>query len=210
MGLMGTRDYKQFGAGEYYHIYNRGNNKNDIFLDDQDFNYFVSKVRQNLFPEENTKFRSQPLPKGTFSLIAYCLMPNHFHLLIRQNTNLPTSKLILRICTSYSKYFNKKYEKVGHLFQDQFKQVLIDDNNYLRWLSAYIHQNPKVAGLTEKPSEYRWSSYQEFVGDRGSNLCEKEIILDQFNKSAKEYKYFVESSYEIIKQNKDIKNILLD
>src|SRR3989344_2415277 len=106
---MGNRDYKQFGAGEYYHIYNRGNNKNDIFIDNNDYAFFIARVRQNLFPSQNTKFRSQPLPEGSFTLVNYCLMPNHFHFLIRQNKELSTSKLILRICTSYSKYFNKKY-----------------------------------------------------------------------------------------------------
>lgn len=111
---MGNRDYKNFGAGEYYHIYNRGNGKQDIFLSQDDFNFFILKLNQNLFPiiYKQRYFRSPPLPENCFSLICYCLMPNHFHLLIRQNKEITTSKLILRVCTSYSKYFNKKYDKV--------------------------------------------------------------------------------------------------
>ena len=208
---MGTRDYKQFSAGEYYHIYNRGNNKNEIFLDSEDFNFFILRLRQNLFPKQSTKkFRTQPLPDGAFSLINYCLMPNHFHLLVKQNGELPTSKLILRVCTSYSKYFNKKHQKIGHVFQDQFKQALIDDNSYLMWLSAYIHQNPKVAGLVTDLNKYMWSSYPNFTGYTKDDLCEKEIILSQFNNSSREYQNFVETSYEVIKERKDIECLLLD
>src|SRR3989338_5281062 len=103
-------------------------------------------------------------------------MPNHFHLLLRQNLDIPTSKLLLRVCTGYSKYFNKKYEKVGHVFQDQFKQITVGDNDYLRWLSCYIHQNPKVAGMVKKLGHYRWSSFREFIGKDFSGICEKDII----------------------------------
>jgi putative transposase len=157
---MNTRDYKQYGKGEYYHIYNRGNLKADIFLDDEDYKSFLFRLQRNLFPEEDfSKIRTQKLPANCFSLVAYCLMPNHYHLLIRQNTDLPTSKLITKICTSYAKYFNKKYDRVGHLFQDKFRQALVDNDSYLLWLSAYIHQNPAVARLVDKPEMYPWSSY---------------------------------------------------
>ncbi len=212
---MGNRDYKIFGVGEYYHIYNRGNGKQDIFLSKEDFEFFILKLNQNLFPAKYKQkyFRTPPLPENSFSLICYCLMPNHFHFLIRQNREIPTSKLILRICTSYSKYFNKKYDKVGHLFQDQFKQIVIEDNEYLKWLSAYIHQNPKVARLSKEPEDYKWSSYYDYTkpGIRGVGLvqCEIDIILDQFN-CQDDYLNFVSDSYEIIKTKKELEILLLD
>ena len=136
-------------------------------------------------------------------------MPNHFHLLLRQNLEIPTNKLLLRICTSYSMYFNKKYDKVGHIFQDQFKQVTIGDNDYLKWLSCYIHQNPKVAGLVDKIADYKWSSYQDFVGKDLNGICDKEIILSQF-KSDEDFRDFTESSYEIIKNKVEITGLTLD
>lgn len=206
---MRNRDYKQFGPGEYFHIYNRGNRKGVIFLDDEDYGFFILRLRQNLFPDKKMNPRAALLPDDSFSLVSYCLMPNHFHFLIRQNKDLPTSRLLLRICTSYSMFFNKKYNKVGHLFQDRFKQIFIKDTTYLTWLSAYIHQNPMIAGLVKNPAEFMWSSYTDFIGLRDDNLCRKNIILDQFG-SINDYREFVESSYNIIKRKKGIEDFILD
>lgn len=205
---MNTRDYKQFGEGACYHIYNRGNGKENIFLDDDDFIFFILRLKQNLFPDNKSRERLSLLPENSFSLISYCLMPNHFHLLLKQNKSIPTSKLLLRVCSSYSKYFNKKHNHIGHVFQDCFKQILIDDDLYLRWLTCYIHQNPKVAGLVVDLNKYRWSSYGEFLDNR-KELCEKEIILEQF-KNIKEFQEFTETSYEIIKERKNVKDIFMD
>lgn len=200
---MRGRDYKQFGKGEYFHIYNRGNANEDIFLDDEDFNFFILRLKQNLFPEENpSNKRINFLPADSFSLICYCLMPNHFHLLIRQNTEIPTSKLLLKVCTSYSIYFNKKYKRSGHVFQDRFKQILVTEDRYLIWLSAYIHQNPKIINLVRNLEDYYWSSYREFIGLEKNGFCTKDIILDQFD-NFREYKKFVESSYDTIKKRKE-------
>ena len=206
---MNNRDYKNCSPGEFYHIYNRGNAKNDIFINDEDFKFFLLRLRQNLFPDEDSSNRIQHLPKGSFSLISYCLMPNHFHFIIKQNSEIPTSKLILKVCTSYSKYFNKKYERVGHVFQDRFKQVHINDNSYLIWLVAYVHQNPKVAGLIKNLKDYPWSSYRDFLGERGDNLCDKEIILSQF-KNIKDFESFVEDSYDIIQDKKSLDQFMMD
>lgn len=205
---MKNRDYKQFGAGEYYHVYNRGNEKKNIFLDESDYEFFILKLKQNLFPDEFKNHRTPPIPNGSFSMISYCLMPNHFHLLIRQNSNVPITKLLTRVCTSYVMYFNKKYKRIGGLFQDQYKMVLVDDNEYLVWLSAYIHQNPKVAGLTKELKDYRWSSYREYMSGHTS-LCDIEVISNQF-KSTEQYADFTEESFEIIKSKKDLEHLLLD
>lgn len=223
---MKNRDYKQFAPDNYFHVYNRGNGKMVIFRDEEDYKFFLSRLKENLFPEEERVplsprgapslvgkiYVRKSLPPNAFSLTCDCLIPNHFHLLIKQNSELPIGKLILKVCTGYSMYFNKKYDRVGSLFQDQFKAALVDDNSYLVWLSAYIHQNPKVAGLVDKPEDYKWSSYREFIkGERG--ICDKEIILSQF-KSIDDYKKFVDSSFEIIKSRKDLEkdleSLLLD
>ena len=117
---------------------------------------------------------------------------------------------MLKVCTSYSKYFNKKYKKVGHIFQDQFKQIWVDDNSYLVWLSVYIHENPWVAGLIGNATDFSWSSYSDFVGLSGGLIkCDKSIILEQFN-GPKDYYNFANSSRELIKEKKDLEYLLLD
>jgi putative transposase len=136
-------------------------------------------------------------------------MPNHFHWLIRQNTNLPVSKMLLKVCTGYSMYFNKKYEHTGHVFQDQFKAISVENDSYLTWVSAYIHQNPKVAGLVDDLNTWQYSSYLDYVGLRGGNLCEKKIILDIVS-GEKAYQNFVDESYFKIKERKDLQELFLE
>ncbi|OGN33678.1 MAG: hypothetical protein A3I39_00010 [Candidatus Yanofskybacteria bacterium RIFCSPLOWO2_02_FULL_47_9b] len=197
---MFTRDYKTFAPGEFFHIYNRGNNKQDIFLDDSDYEFFLLRIKQNLYPDRFKELKIQPLPQGSFTLISYCLMPNHFHLLVRQNGDIPTSKLMLKICSSYSKVFNKKYERVGHVFQDQFKQILIGRDEYIKWLMAYICQNPKIAGLVKSAIDYKWSSYREYFKRGNDILCDNDTVAELFGKQ--NISEFIENSYKIIKNNK--------
>jgi len=190
----------------------------DIFRDDQDYFNFMKRLILTLGVESPTLQRAslqglriQPVDKDAFSVVCYCLMPNHFHLLLRQNKNLSISKLMTKLCSSYSKYFNKKYDHVGHLFQDQFKAVLIENDEYLTWLSAYIHQNPKVASMVDDPRQYKWSSYSDFAGLDNILVCNKEIILDKFV-DLKEYVTYVEDAYEPIRRGKliDRFDIILD
>jgi REP element-mobilizing transposase RayT len=208
---MNNRDYKIFSANAYYHVFNRGNNKQNIFLDSEDFSFFLFRLKESLFPSQKTlkqgRYIRKQLPENSFSLICYCLMPNHFHFLIRQNTNLPISKLIGKICTSYSKYFNKKYNRLGQVFQDQFKSVLVDSDSYLLWLSAYIHQNPKVAGIVSDLKEYKWGSYVDYLGLRKGTLCNQTTILDMVSNN---YEDFVNSSFENIRERKELEKLFLD
>lgn len=205
---MNTRDYKECAPGEFYHIYNRGNGKQNIFYNPEDYTFFISRLKSNLYPSDDDSSRIQKLPPDSFSLVAYCLMPNHYHLLIRQNKDIPTSKLISKVCTSYGKFLNKKYDKVGHLFQDHFKQVNVSNNKYLIWLSCYIHDNPKSAGLVNKPYDYKWSSFKFYMNGRGDLHCDNKVILDQF-KSVDEYAKLVEESHLLIKNNKELLDDLL-
>ncbi len=220
-GNMNHRDYKQFAPLTSHHIYNRGNGKRDIFLDADDYNFFLYRLKENLFPtlkmpiegsvfnNSHTPYKRKTLPSGAFSLLAYCLMPNHFHLLIQQNSLLPVSKLLAKVCTSYSKYFNKKYDNIGGVFQDQFKAVLVVSDTQLLWLSAYIHQNPVIAGIIKKIEDYQWSSYLDLVGLRQGSLCDKSFFVKMVG-SKNSYKKFVDESFEKIKQRKDIKNLLIE
>ncbi len=182
----------------------------DIFRTRADYLFLISRLKEYLQPGTMgtiASSRRKTFPTGSFSLLSYCLMPNHYHFLIRQNQDISLATLMLNLWTGYSKYFNKKYGHVGSIFQDQFKAVHVDNDSYLKWLSAYIHQNPTVAGMVQKPSEYPHSSYNEYLSTQ--NLCETQIILEQFIDQL-EYETFVSESLNTIKENKEINSLLID
>lgn len=224
---MNHRDYRQSGANSFHHIYNRGNGKMDIFLDDDDYCSFIGLLEENILgkkgyfgsrffkplPESShlkgKEYTRKLLPLGSFEIVCFCMMPNHFHLLIRQVGELKISKLMAKVCTSYSKRFNKKYEHIGHIFQDQFKSVLVENNNQILHLSAYIHSNPEVADLIKESDEWKFSSYPNFLNLEEYNLCSKDIILEQFA-DIQSYKKFVQESVPKIKSLKNLNYILLD
>lgn len=193
--FMNSRDYKILRADHCYHIYNRGNNKELIFIDDQDYFSFLKRLKVALFgasalPGFASRIRIKSLPAGAFTILSYCLMPNHYHFLIRQNQDTTIDRLISRVCTSYAKYFNLKYKRVGNLFQDTFKAKLIDSDAYLTYLSAYIHNNPA------NPLDYDYSSFKDYLGLRRGQLCDKNFILRMFDNDAQKYKNFVMSFNE--------------
>ncbi len=181
----------------------------NIFVDGQDFLNFLKRLNTVLGKQQGSSLRIRPLPTGAFTILSYCLMPNHFHLLIRQNTELSAAKLISKVCTSYSMYFNKKYSHIGGVFQDQYKAVPIDNDAYLLWVSAYIHQNPVVGGLVESLADYPWSSYLDYVGKRHGKLPEPNFLIAMAG-SLGLYEKFVEDSFAKIKTRKDIEHLLLD
>lgn len=198
---MNNRDYKQFTQGSVHHIYNRGVGKMNIFLDEEDYSFFLKRLREALYPSQprpmkpmmpiahitQRENRRSHLPDGAFDLLLYCLMPNHFHLVVQQNSELPISVLVSKICTSYSKYFNKRYDRVGSLYQDQFKAALVKSNEQLLWLAAYIHNNPSKAKLVKDLNKYPYSSHLDYLGVRKGTLCKKELVLAQY-KSVEDYK----------------------
>ena len=137
-----------------YHTILRGNDKQDIFYDEQDYKKFLKEII-------NVKEKYQ------CELYAYCMMPNHVHMIIYDVSN-KISKIMQSIAVSYASYFSKKYEKVGHLFQNRFLSKNVETREYLLDLVRYIHQNPSKAGI-ENIDKYKWSSYQEYT-------CKKDII----------------------------------
>jgi len=189
---MKNRDYKNFTLGNVLHIYNRGNNKEKIFFDDQDYKAFLFRLglclgfteeelnKEKLIAMPYSRIRITKINKNNFKLYAFCLMPNHFHLLIEQIDNISISKLISKLCTSYAKYINKKHKRVGHIFQDQFKSVLIENNPQLMWTLTYIHMNPVKDYLVKHPEEYKWSSYNDFAFNRNLVIVNKELLTKTF------------------------------
>jgi len=187
-----NRDYKNFSSGQIYHIYNRGNNKEKIFFDEQDYRAFLFRLglclgfteeelnREKLLAMPYSRIRISDVKTGDYFLHSFCLMPNHFHLLIEQTSDKPVSKLIAKLCTSYSKYVNKKYSRVGHVFQDKFKAVLIENNEQLMWIFEYIHTNPVKDSIVKKLSDYTWCSYNDFLNNRNLLITNKKFkdLLD--------------------------------
>jgi len=192
ISIMNNRDYKDFTAGNISHIYNRGNNKEKIFLDEQDYRAFLFRLGLCLgFTEEEinkekmitmpySRIRISDMNKKDFKLHVFCLMPNHFHLLIEQIGDTSISTLLSKLCTSYAKYLNKKYKRVGHVFQDKFKAVLIENDPQLMWTSSYIHMNPVKDNLVRNPGDYTWSSFNDYTEKRNLQIINKELLLETF------------------------------
>lgn len=143
------------------------------------------------------------------NLICYCLMPNHFHFLIRQARKGGITEFVSKLSNSYTKYINIKNNRVGPLLQGDFKAVHIGTNEQLIHVSRYIHLNPLVGYVTKDLNTYRWSSYIEYVNDTDNEICDKKIILDQF-RSKEEYKRFVLDQESYGKQLEAIKHQILD
>jgi len=170
-------------SGAFYHVMNRGNAGDDIFKSERDREKFLEYLS---------------IAKARFSIIIHtcCLMTNHYHLLLEtQEPNL--SKAIQWLNVSYATYFNKKRQRKGHLFQGRFKSILVDADEYLTYLSRYIHLNPVRAKMTETASDYPWSSYAAFIGKVSTpEWLETGYLLSNFGKGKKKaiqnYKTFVE------------------
>lgn len=145
------RKYSPIGI---YHIMLRGNAKKDIFIDNQDKGKFLKIIL--------LKRRD-----GYYKLYAYCILNNHAHLVLRESKEL-ISNSMRRITTSYAAYFNKKYDRVGHVFQDRFKSDAITDDSHLLAVIRYIHNNPEKAGIMGK-EEYEWSSYPSYISLNSNN-----------------------------------------
>jgi len=181
---------KKFVAGGHYHIYNRGIEKRNIFLDEQDYRTFLYLLKQYLSPPEVNPIKNQIYPKtlhGEISLLSYCLMPNHFHLLVGQEIENGITQLLRSISTNYVMYFNKRYNRVGPLFQSAYKAVLIDDDDYLLHTSRYIHLNPfeLLANDLKKLGDYPYSSYGDYLGLRNTKWIDIKEILSYFESAKK-------------------------
>jgi len=189
---MRNRDYKNFTKGYLYHIYNRGNNREIVFRDEQDYKAFLFRLglafgiktddlnKCEITKSLKSKIRINGLKSSDFKLHAFCLMPNHLHLLIEQCNNESISTLLLKVFTSFARYINSKYKRVGHVFQDQFKSVKIESNPQLMLISSYIHMNPVKDSMVSKPEDYKWSSYVDFIEDRDNPIIHKEFLTEVF------------------------------
>ncbi|TXH02189.1 MAG: hypothetical protein E6P95_00395 [Candidatus Moraniibacteriota bacterium] len=207
---------KVYEEGGYYHVYNRGVEKREIFLDEEDYKKFIGLLKFYLSPpslqgvtlkdENNSTIPPSRTPNNfvdEVELIAYCLMPNHFHLLLKQSTLRGMANFMQSIGTKYVMYFNKKYHRVGSLFQGTYKTVKIESEEQLKYLSKYIHRNPLPdypTGLhLEGLVSYKYSSYGNYLGYFSQKWIKPDDVLYSFSKTNKflSYKSFVEETGDI-------------
>ena len=188
----------KFAPGEFYHIYSRGVEKRDIFMNTPDYTRFINLLffANSEKPVDYGEISDLPwefYDRGEIqtSIGCYCLMPNHFHLLLWEKNENGISRFVAKLLTAYSMYFNKKYQRSGRLFQSTFRATYVDDDEYLKYLFSYIHLNPVKlieSGWKEKQisdlsavenylKKYNYSSYQDFLGIER----EEALILDRQN-----------------------------
>ncbi|MBU1071564.1 transposase [Patescibacteria group bacterium] len=188
---------KEYQSGGYYHIYNRGVEKRDIFLDEQDYKTFLSYLKFYLSPPLQgltLKVKTPPSRQlrnhaETIDLFSYCLMPNHLHLGVQQHTQKAIASFMQSLGTKYSTYFNKKYDRVGSLFQGCYKAVRIKSEEQLIYLTKYIHLNPPNI------NNYPYSSYGNYLGKFNQTWINTSTILSRYpNNPHKRYQSFVEES----------------
>ncbi len=183
----------QFAEGSFYHIYNRGNDKQPIFFQERNYDFFLQKVEKYILPQSD--------------LIAWCLMPNHFHFWIRANAHsislvkekpIPINALteaIRLLLSSYTKAIQKQESMVGNLFQQKTKFKMVDD--YTTTAFHYIHQNPMTAGLVTKMEDWKWSSLPEYLKKTNSNMCNSRVAQEHILLN---WESLLEESYSVIQQ----------
>lgn len=216
---MPSRSYR-IAPFEHYHLFNRGVNHQQIFFEERDLTRFLFLILHKQSPTTTTTctdyYVQEFLKRRTWSttdtttvkivgtraveLVNFCLMDNHFHLTVRELKEGGASKYMQRILNGYTKYFNTKYRRKGHLFEGPFKAVHVKSNVQLLHLSAYIHRNPRdIRDWRGKEESYPWSSLQDLISEnRWGRLLSPNAILEQFGKDIetqkKGYRKFVETS----------------
>ncbi|MDM8532511.1 transposase [Anaerolineales bacterium HSG25] len=169
----------KFVAGNIYHLYNRGVNRANIFSNADNYTYLLKKVKPLL-------------TELSLTMIAYCLMPNHYHFVIRQDGDQSLSVFIEWLFKSYSQAYNKQQGRTGPLFSGRFKSIHVDVDSYVLHLCRYVHLNPVKAGLVAQPHDWPFSNYLEWIQQRKGTLVDHEFVTGYFLTPA-DYIEFVES-----------------
>jgi putative transposase len=218
----------QLANHEYYHIYNRGVDKRVVFQDESDyFRFYISLILlngkkdglmkdwrdfQKWHPRAQLWEFLKQCPKGEdiVEIVAYCLNPNHFHLLLRQKTEDGIKKYMHKVSTSYTNYFNAKYDRSGALFQGRFKSSHIKSTAKLLYMSVYISCNSEIHGISTAKN-YSWCSFGEYISeDSKSKLCSgKKVISDNFG-DADDFKNFARENIKHMKEQKEDEKLLLE
>ncbi|MGO1586025.1 transposase [Mesonia sp.] len=157
--------YEALVSDQFYHVYNRGNNKEDLFKEEKNYAYFLELVKKHILP--------------IAELYSYCLLKNHFHLLIKTKVIEDESKItkaFSNLFNAYAKAINKNYNRSGSLFKDRFSRIKITDESYLKALLVYIHLNPQHHGFTSDFRNYSHSSYQSLISQKKTKLERQDCL----------------------------------
>lgn len=195
--MPGKNIIKQYAANQYYHVYSRGVAKQVVFKDAQDFATFLGLLKRylSLEPAQQPSHGYYPHFGSRLKLLAYCLMPNHVHMLIYQYDQTAMTELMRCLMTSYGMYFNRKYKRVGPVFQSNYRASLIDRDNYLDHISRYIHLNP------QEWAAYPYSSLKYYTGEARAEWLTPNMILEMFP-TKEQYLEFLKD-YEDYKETLD-------
>ncbi len=213
-------------TGEIYHVFNRGIDGRVTFSNIREYSraYQIMKYYQFSSPPlKLSRFlrigdsKRQELQESSWgekfvSIMCYCLMPNHFHFMIRQEVDGGISNFLSLFLNSYTRYFNTKNDRVGQLFLDTFKNVLVETEEQLLHLSRYIHLNPfssSIVNSLEDLYKYEWSSLGEYIGGSEDHICEKDMIFSSF-KTKESYKNFISNRAEYQRELKKIENLIIE
>jgi len=205
--MPGKNIVKTYLENSYYHLYNRGVDKRALFQNEHDYHTFLYYLKLYLAPPESLQFGAQVGPvqeapvqarrikinleqvnlHHQIKLLAYCLMPNHFHLLVYQKTRAAITQFMRRLSTAYSMTFNKRYQRTGGLFESNYRAVLVETEEQLIYLSKYIHRNPiKLTPVPSQPPErflsYPYSSLHQYLGSHSINWLYPKKILELFGR----------------------------
>jgi putative transposase len=177
-----ARPYRLQAEGCFYHITSRGDDRKKIFLNETDYKKFLEYLKKS-----KERFR--------FYLYAYCLMGNHYHLLI-ETTQANLSRIMHGLNTAYTVYYNTKRKRSGHLFQGRFKSILVEADSYFAELARYIHLNPVRAKIVSKPNEYSWSSYGAYMRGKDDSFIDMDRAKQLLAMDLRKYPEFVEDAQD--------------
>ena len=177
-----ARPYRLQGEGLIYHITSRGDDRKRVFVSDYDFHKFL-------------EYLIEAKDKYEFYVYAYCLMPNHYHLLL-ETTQPNLSRIMQQVNTAYTIYYNKKRDRCGHLFQGRYKSILVDAGIYFNELTRYIHLNPVKAKIVDSPDQYRWSSYNLYANDKSNDLIDIKRVKQLLDMDIKHYRSFANAAQD--------------
>ena len=184
----------EYAQGWYYHIYNRGAHRESIFRKADDYTSLLLQVKDYA-------------PKLQLAMVAYCLMPNHYHFLVRQDGPNQAGLLPQKVFNRYSKAFNNRYDHAGTLFEGPYKANRIETDTHLLHLCRYIHANPVKDGIALAPELWLYSNYLEWIGERKGTLVDRQFITDHFP-DPQRYVEFVQGYLTTRKSNDEVERYL--
>lgn len=209
--MLDMRNIK-IAEGEFYHVYNRGVDKRDIFSDQEDVDRFFQSMTEfnviepikSIYENSFLKKKNPKLSANLVDFVAFSLVGNHYHFILKQTSEKGIEKFMHKLSNGYTKYFNNKHKRSGSLFQGTYKTRHIDSDGYLLHLSVYVNLNQRVHQLGHLVSKLNlYSSWDEYTGKNNNKICEKDIILSRLN-TTEDYVSYAESSLKDIILRKEM------